>query len=253
MSKKIAAGAHAIVLDVKLGHGAFMKDLAHARELAQLMVEIGTLSGRSVRALLSDMNQPLGNAVGNAIELKEAIEMLHDGGPHDFREHCFTVAAHMLLLGEKAADMEAARALAEETIASGKAWDKFMQLVQAQNGDVSYIENPEKLPSGQIKEEIKAEQDGYLAGLNAQLIGEGAVALGAGREKKGAPIDLGVGIYLAHKVGDKVVKGDVLFTVYANDAAKLAAARKKLTESVSLQSEKCDPLPLFYGVIEHQN
>ena len=253
MSKKIAAGAHAIVLDVKLGHGAFMKDLAHARELAQLMVEIGTLSGRSVRALLSDMNQPLGNAVGNAIELKEAIEMLHDGGPHDFREHCFTVAAHMLLLGEKAADMEAARALAEETIASGKAWDKFMQLVQAQNGDVSYIENPEKLPSGKIKEEIKAEQDGYLAGLNAQLIGEGAVALGAGREKKGAPIDLGVGIYLAHKVGDKVTKGEVLFTIYANDAAKLAAARKKLTESVSLQSEKCDPLPLFYGVIEHQN
>ena len=253
MSKKIAAGAHAIVLDVKLGHGAFMKDLAHARELAQLMVEIGTLSGRSVRALLSDMNQPLGNAVGNAIELKEAIEMLHDGGPHDFREHCFTVAAHMLLLGEKAADMEAARALAEQTIASGKAWDKFMQLVQAQNGDVSYIENPEKLPSGQIKEEIKAEQDGYLAGLNAQLIGEGAVALGAGREKKGAPIDLGVGIYLAHKVGDKVAKGEVLFTIYANDAAKLAAARKKLIESVSLQAEKCDPLPLFYGVIEHQN
>ena len=253
MSKKIAAGAHAIVLDVKLGHGAFMKDLAHARELAQLMVEIGTLSGRSVRALLSDMNQPLGKAVGNAIELKEAIEMLHDGGPHDFREHCFTVAAHMLLLGEKAADMEAARDLAEQTVASGKAWDKFMQLVQAQNGDVSYIEHPEKLPSGQIREEIKAQQDGYLAGLNAQLIGEGAVALGAGREKKGAPIDLGVGIDVAHKVGDKVAKGDVLFTVYANDAAKLAAARKKLIESVSLQPEKCDPLPLFYGVIEHQN
>lgn len=253
MSKKIAAGAHAIVLDVKLGHGAFMKDLAHARELAQLMVEIGTLSGRSVRALLSDMNQPLGNAVGNAIELKEAIEMLHDGGPHDFREHCFTVAAHMLLLGEKAADLEAARALAEQTITSGKAWDKFKQLVQAQNGNVSYIENPEKLPSAQIKEDIKAEQDGYLAGLNAQLIGEGAVALGAGREKKGAPIDLGVGIYLAHKVGDKVAKGDVLFTVYANDAEKLAAARKKLNASVSLQAEKCDPLPLFYGVIEHQN
>ncbi len=253
MSKKIAAGAHAIVLDVKLGHGAFMKDLEHARELAQLMVEIGTLSGRSVRALLSDMNQPLGNAVGNAIELKEAIETLHDGGPQDFREHCFTVASHMLLLGEKAADLDEARALAEKMISSGKAWEKFKQLVQAQNGDVSFIEHPEKLPTAKMKEEINADQDGYLSGLNAQLIGEGAVALGAGREKKGAPIDLGVGIDVAHKVGDTITKGDVLFTVYANDAVKLAAARKKLIDSISLQPEKCEPLPLFYGVIEHQN
>ncbi|HAF62170.1 MAG TPA: thymidine phosphorylase [Anaerolineaceae bacterium] len=249
MSKKIAAGAHAIVLDVKLGYGAFMKDLEHARELAQLMVEIGTLSGRNVRALLSDMNQPLGKAVGNAIELKEAIETLHGGGPEDFREHCFTVAAHMLLLGEKTGSLDDARKLAEETISDGKAWEKFKQLVQAQNGDVSFIEQPQKLPSATITEEIKAEQSGYLAMLNAQSIGEGAVVLGAGREKKGAPIDLGVGIYVEHKVGDKITKGDVLFTVYANDAAKLAAARVKLVESVTIQSEKCEPLPLFYGVI----
>jgi pyrimidine-nucleoside phosphorylase len=125
MSKKIAAGAQAIVLDVKLGYGAFMKDLEHAKQLATLMVEIGNLSGRKVRALLYDMNQPLGKAVGNAIELKEAIETLHDGGPHDFREHCFTVAAHMLVFREKAANLDAARKLAEETIRDGKAWENL--------------------------------------------------------------------------------------------------------------------------------
>jgi pyrimidine-nucleoside phosphorylase len=249
MSKKIAAGAQAIVLDVKLGYGAFMKDLEHARQLANLMVEIGTLSGRKVRALLSDMNQPLGSAVGNAIELKEAIETLHDGGPQDFREHCFTVAAHMLVLGEKAANLETARKLAEETTKNGKAWEKFAQLVEAQKGDLSYIEHPDKLPSGSIEDAIVAGQDGYISMLNAQMIGEAAVMLGAGREKKGAAIDLGVGFHLEHKVGEKVARGDVIIRIFANDQDKLTTAKARLMEGITIQSEKCEELPLFYGVI----
>ncbi len=249
MSKKIAAGAQAIVLDVKLGYGAFMKDLKQAQELAHLMVEIGRLSGRKVRALLSDMNQPLGEAVGNANELKEAIETLHDHGPADFREHCFTISAHMLLLGEKAENLEAARNMAEKAVTDGKAWEKFIQLVKAQKGDISYIEHPEKLPSASIHEEIKAERDGYLSMVNAQLVGEAAVLLGAGREKKGAPIDLGVGIIVHHKVGTEIKNGDVLFTIYANSREHLIAAKTKLMNSVSIVKEKCDELPLFYGVI----
>jgi len=249
MSKKIAAGAQAIVLDVKLGYGAFMKDLKHAQELARLMVEIGNLSGRKVRALLSDMNQPLGEAVGNAIELKEAIETLHGKGPADFREHCFTVSAHMLLLGEKAQTLDEAYAMAEKAIVDGKAWDKFVQLVKAQNGDLSFIEHPEKLPCGSIREEIKAENDGFLAMVNAQSVGEAAVLLGAGREKKGDPIDLGVGITVHYKVGTFVKKGDALFTIYANDRERLQVAKLKLKESVNITDEECAGLPLFYGVV----
>lgn len=249
MSKKIAAGAQAIVLDVKLGYGAFMKDLKHAQELARLMVEIGNLSGRKVRALLSDMNQPLGEAVGNAIELKEAIETLHGKGPADFREHCFTVSAHMLLLGEKTQTLDEAYAMAEKAIVDGKAWDKFVQLVKAQNGDLSFIEHPEKLPCGSIREEIKAENDGFLAMVNAQSVGEAAVLLGAGREKKGDPIDLGVGITVHYKVGTFVKKGDALFTIYANDRERLQVAKLKLKESVNITDEECAGLPLFYGVV----
>ena len=249
MSKKIASGAQAIVLDVKLGSGAFMKDLEHAKELAHLMVKIGELSGRKVRALLSDMNQPLGEAVGNALEVKEAIATLHDGGPADFREHCFTVSAHMLLLGEKAENLEEAHRMAEEAIKSGKAWEKFVQLVEAQNGDVSFIEHPEKLPSGSMKEEITAGQDGYLCMVNAQSVGEASVLLGAGREKKGDPVDAGVGITVHHKVGAAVKKGEPLFTVYANDAERLEAAKVKLCNGIKIAGEKCDKLPLFYGVI----
>jgi len=249
MSKKIAAGAQAILLDVKLGNGAFMKDLNQAQQLAYLMVEIGKLSGRKVRALLSDMNQPLGEAVGNALEVKEAIATLHGNGPADFREHCLTVSAHMLVLGEKAKDLTEAHSMAEESIKTGKAWDKFVQLVKAQKGDVSYIEHPAKLPSASIQEEIRAEKDGYLSMVSAQLVGEASVLLGAGREKKGDPIDLGVGITVHHKVGNAVKKDDSLFTVFANSLSCLEAAKIKLQNSTCISSEKCDELPLFYGVI----
>ncbi|HOJ00586.1 MAG TPA: pyrimidine-nucleoside phosphorylase, partial [Anaerolineaceae bacterium] len=176
-------------------------------------------------------------------------ETLHGKGPADFREHCFTVSAHMLLLGEKAQTLDEAYAMAEKAIVDGKAWDKFVQLVKAQNGDLSFIEHPEKLPCGSIREEIKAENDGFLAMVNAQSVGEAAVLLGAGREKKGDPIDLGVGITVHYKVGTLVKKGDVLFTIYANDRERLQVAKLKLKESVNITDEECAELPLFYGVV----
>lgn len=250
MSKKIASGAHAIVLDVKLGYGAFMKDEKSARELADLMVKIGHLSGRQVNALLSDMNQPLGLAVGNAIELKEAIATLHGQAPEDFWLHCLEIASHMLLLGKKAKNLPQAKDMVSKAVESGQAWQKFLQLVKAQGGDVDFVEHPEKLPSGKIEGTVESPADGYISIINAQVVGETAVDLGAGRARKGAPINLGVGILLHHKVGDQVKKGEPLFTVYANDQDKLQSASQRLLGGVKLQSEPCEPLPLFYGVIQ---
>jgi pyrimidine-nucleoside phosphorylase len=249
MSKKIAAGAHAIVLDVKIGSGAFMKTLDDAHELAEMMVSIGELSGRKVRAVLSDMNQPLGSAVGNALEVKEAIKTLKGDGPEDFREHCIVIASHMLVLGKKAEDLDEAKGMVERMISDGSALSKFRALVQAQGGDVNVIEEPERLPSASFVEDLVAPQEGYLSQINARVIGETAVTLGAGRAKKGDPIDLAVGLFVHHKVGDFVKLGERLFTIYANDTQHLKCAKEKLLQGLQWQSKPCNPLPLFYGVI----
>ena len=249
MSKKIAAGAQAIVLDVKVGNGAFMKTIADARKLAEIMVAIGDLSGRKVRGLLSDMNQPLGSAVGNAIELKEAIDTLHGKGPDDFLEHCLVVASHMLLLGEKAETLEKARTLAEKTLHGGAAWEKFRELVKAQGGDVSVIDQPEKLPSASFTYEMKAERDGYISQVHAQTVGETAVDLGAGRAKKEDVIDLGVGMLVHVKVGDKVKKGDPLFTILAESEQSGQAAAARLAKALEWSDQAVEALPLFYGVV----
>ncbi|HSO28252.1 MAG TPA: thymidine phosphorylase, partial [Anaerolineales bacterium] len=187
MSKKIAAGAGAIVLDVKIGRGAFMKTEEQARRLAEAMVAIAELAGRKATALLSDMNQPLGQAVGNALEVQEAIAALHGGGPADLREHCLVVAGHMLHLGEVAPDPDAGLRMAETALDNGQAWDRFVALVRAQGGDVAYIRNPERLPAAPLIETIPAPESGYLQALDAQTVGETAVDLGAGRMKKGDP------------------------------------------------------------------
>jgi pyrimidine-nucleoside phosphorylase len=246
MSKKIAAGAEAVVLDVKVGLGAFMQTLEDARELARQMVAIGELAGRKVVALLSDMNQPLGSAVGNALEVREALEMLHGGGPDDFREHCLHVAAHMLVLGRRAADLESARRLAEEAVASGAAFEKFRALVRAQGGDVSYVDDPEKLPKARFVEDLQAEQSGYLDQLNARVIGEASVALGAGRAKKSDPVDHAVGFVVHVRVGDRLERGQPLVTIHANDADKLAAARESLQSAFGWSDIPVARLPLFY-------
>ncbi len=228
MSKKIAAGAHAIVLDVKVGHGAFMETLEDARELADLMVKIGQLAGRKVAALISDMNQPLGNAVGNALELREAIDMLHGGGPEDFREHCLHVSAHMLVLGEKAKDLDEGRKMSEQAVEDGSAFEKLRILVKAQGGDVSYVDDPDKLPKAKLTEIVDAPRGGWLAEVQARIVGEVAVALGAGRAKKGDPVDHAVGFVIHHKVGDQVQKGEPLFTIHANDEKLLVHARQQI-------------------------
>jgi len=250
MSKKIAAGADAIVLDVKVGRGAFMKTVDDARELAQVMVNIGRDVGRKCVALLSDMDQPLGCAVGNALEVKEAIDTLHGGGPADFREHCLTASAHMLRLGHTVESLAEGEKLAAQLLDSGQAWDKFVELVRAQDGDVAMIENPALLPQARLVKVVPAPRSGYIAGMDAAEIGMTSVELGAGRAKKGDPIDYAVGLIVHRKVGDQVRAGESLFTVHANDEAKLAAAEKRLLAAVEWSKAPAKPLPLFYGVVE---
>ena len=250
MSKKIAAGSQAILLDVKTGEGAFMKTIEDARELARLMVSIGVLSGRKVVALLSDMNQPLGEAVGNALELKEAIATLHGKGSQDFREHCLVAASHMLVLGRKAADLAAGRRMAEQALAEGRAWESFRTLVRVQGGDVSYIDQPEKLAQAKLVELLTAPRDGHLKEVNAQVVGETSVELGAGRARKEDTIDHAVGILVHHKVGDHLTKGEAVFTVYANDASKMRLAMERLPGALKWSDTPCGVLPLFYGVVE---
>ena len=246
MSKKIAAGADAIVLDVKMGNGAFMKTLEDAEILAEAMVLMGTRVGRRTVALISDMNQPLGWAVGNALEVQEAINTLHEGGPADFREHCLVVAAEMLMLGNKATDANAALTLALETLASGAAWHKFKDMVEAQDGDVRYVDEPERLPKARLIEPVPAPRSGYLANVNAAEVGKAVVDLGGGREEIGDPIDHSVGVIVHYKVGDLVQKDTPLFTIHANDEAKLVAARERVLTAHTFSDIPVHRLPLFY-------
>lgn len=252
MCKKLAGGANGIVLDVKSGRGAFMKDINSARALAQIMVSIGADAGRDVVALLSDMNQPLGYAVGNALEVIEAIETLKGGGPADFREHCLQVAGYMVALagqGEKWTDQAEVMKSLETALVEGSALTKFRQMVEAQGGDVSVIDEPSKLPQARIKTEIKATQSGYISQVAADDIARAALALGAGREKKGDPIDYAVGIEVFVKVGDSVSEGDLITRIHANSEAQLAVAQKQINQAIQYSEEKVEPLPLFYGVI----
>jgi pyrimidine-nucleoside phosphorylase len=249
MSKKIAAGADAIVLDVKCGSGAFMKTPDEARVLAQTMVDIGKNLQRKVIALIGDMDQPLGHAIGNALEVKEAIETLHGRGPADLVEHSLVIAAHMLHLGEKVPSVEAGRALAEQLLADGSGYRKFLELVQAQGGDIGMVEHPDRLPHAPLISEVKADQAGYVHHINALEVGLTSVDLGAGRAQKGDPIDYAVGILLHVKVADRVEVGQTLFTVHANDPAKARAAEERLSRAITLGDETVKPLPLFYGIV----
>jgi pyrimidine-nucleoside phosphorylase len=246
MCKKLAAGSQAILLDVKTGLGAFMETLDEARVLANLMVDIGKLAGRDVVALLSDMNQPLGFAVGNSLEVIEAIDALKGGGPADYREHCLHVSAHMLVLGKRAKDLEDGRAMAEKAIADGSAFEKFRVLVQAQGGDVSYVDDVTKFPRAKFVEVVKAPRNGFISEVQARSVGEAAVILGAGRAKKSDAVDHAVGFIIYKKVGDQVAMGEPLFTVHANDEAKLTEAREAVLAAHSFSDTVVPPLPLFY-------
>jgi pyrimidine-nucleoside phosphorylase len=246
MSKKIAAGTQAIVLDVKTGLGAFMETLEDARVLADLMVDIGRLAGRKTVALLSDMNQPLGSAVGNALEMVEAIELLRGRAPHDYYEHCLHVAAHVLVLGQRAKDLDEGRAMAQKSIDDGSALETLRVLAQAQGGDVSYVDDITRFERASLIEEVKAPRSGFISQVHARIVGEASVALGAGRAKKGDPIDHAVGFLIHKKVGDKVEAGEVLFEIHANDEKKLAEARTNVLSAYQFSDEFVPPLPLFY-------
>lgn len=250
MSKKIAAGANAILLDVKTGLGAFMETEKDARTLAKLMVDIGTLSGRRTAALISDMNQPLGFAVGNALELKEAIDTLCGRGPEDLVEHCLVVCAHLLVLGQKVANLEEGRRMSESVLQSGKAWEKFREWIGVQGGDVRYVDEPQRLPAARYIESVAAAQSGWVAEINAREVGETSVELGAGRAQKGDVIDHAVGIVIHRKVGERVERGDLLFSVHANDLQKMEIAKTRLLAAHTFMDQPCSALPLFYGVIE---
>jgi pyrimidine-nucleoside phosphorylase len=249
MSKKIAAGAQAIVLDVKVGLGAFMTTLDSGRELARLMVSIGKLSGREVVCVLSDMNQPLGNAVGNALEMREAIDTLHGKGPADFREHCLVVASHLLVLGKKAISLEMAYTMAQKALDEGLAWEKFRLLVATQGGDVNVIDHPDLLPRAPIIEEVRASRAGYILGIEAREVGEAAVELGAGRARKGDSIDHAVGFVFHHKVGDRVEIGETLFTIHAGNESIKKSIIDRVLMAFQWSETACDPLPLFYGIV----
>jgi pyrimidine-nucleoside phosphorylase len=202
-----------------------------------------------VVALISDMNQPLGHAVGNALEVREAIETLHNGGPADFREHCLTVAGHLLLLAGQERTARAARARLERALADGSAWAKFRQLVQAQGGEVSVIDDPDRLPTASLVETVSAPRSGYLAEVNAREIGLASVDLGAGRAKKDESIDHAVGLVIHRKVGERVKKGEPLFTVHANDAERLRTAIARVLAAHKFSAKPVKPLPLFYKVL----
>jgi len=253
ISKKIAAGAQAFVPDVKVGLGAFMKNLEDARTLAETMVKIAHLSQRKAVALLSDMNQPLGLAVGNALEVKEAVETLKGGGPADFREHCLVIAAYMLVMGEKTGDIQEARRMAESALMDGRAVDRFRALVAAQGGDTRCVDDRGILPRADLIETLTSPHAGFLKEIHAQKVGETAVLLGAGREKKGDAIDPAVGIELQHKVGDFVSKGDSLFRIHINNENLLSSASQKLIEALQWSDQPVEPLPQFYGVVQEED
>ncbi len=250
MSKKIAAGADAIVLDVKVGKGAFMKTLAEAETLARLMVKIGQGVDRKVAAVLSDMNQPLGAAVGNALEVREAIEILRGGGPPDFRVHCLTIGGKMIELAGKAGNLAEAEQMLAESLDNGQAWAKFVEWITAQGGDQNQLENPDLLPTATLVEMVKSPRGGYIAGIDAAEVGQIGVVLGGGREKKGDPIDYGVGIICHAKIGTHLAQGDPLFTVHANDRGKLEAALQRLLGAVTWSDVVVSAPPHILEIID---
>ncbi|MGX8795492.1 pyrimidine-nucleoside phosphorylase [Fusibacter sp. JL298sf-3] len=249
MSKKIASGADAIVLDVKVGSGAFMKSLEEARKLAETMVAIGKKLGRKTVALLTNMDQPLGHEVGNANEVREAIEVLSGRGAKDETEVALSIASHMAVLGGAFETTEAARAHFEKTIASGEALAYFKTFIRIQGGDASVVDAPEKLPTATHHIDVCADRDGYVTGFDAEKIGIGAMLLGAGRRKKEDPIDYAAGVSIRKKIGDAVSKGDVLCVMHTN-IDTVDDARAVLAQAFVIGDEKPAEVAYIFDVVQ---
>lgn len=244
MSKKLAAGADGIVLDVKVGSGAFMRTLDDARRLSELMVGIGKAQGRKMVALLSDMNQPLGHTIGNALELQEAVETLQGGGPVDFWEHCLEVAAHMLHLAGKGSSLDGSKKLVNVVRQSGVAFEKFKQMVEAQGGQWGG-----QLPTADHILPLRAPRSGYVAAINTSEIGWAAVRLGGGRLVKTDKIDHAVGLRLPIKVGDWLKEGDTIGEIHATDLSNESIVKAQILGAIQLSDEQIRPLPRFHGTI----
>ncbi|ABB14837.1 pyrimidine-nucleoside phosphorylase [Carboxydothermus hydrogenoformans] len=249
MSKKIAGGADAIVLDVKTGSGAFMKDLEGSIQLAQAMVKIGERVGRETIAVISEMGEPLGFAVGNSLEVKEAIATLKGEGPEDLTELCLTLGGYMVFLARKADTFETGKEMLKEALQSGKAFAKLKEFVKSQGGNVHQIDDPALLPKAQAISQIKAEKEGFVIEVDALKVGLGAMYLGAGRAKKEDKIDHSVGIVLRKKVGDKVLRGDVLAELHYNDEKKLEDAQKIVFAAFKIDSRPPQKAPFIKAVV----
>lgn len=237
MSKKIAAGTNCIVLDVKHGKGAFMKSLAEAKALAEAMAGIGRGLGRQVRAVLSSMEQPLGQAVGNALEVREAIDTLQGRGPADLLELSFLLGSQLLLMAGRATDEAEARAMLQQALDSGAAWQKYRAFVSAQGGDLAVLDDPTRLPATAYQENLRATEGGYLATIDAEEIGIAAYTLGAGRKIKTDKIDPAVGLILHKKVGDRVEAGETLLQIHANNSEHASLVRQKLTDAYTFSPQ----------------
>ncbi|MED3551175.1 pyrimidine-nucleoside phosphorylase [Cytobacillus praedii] len=248
MSKKIAAGADAIVLDVKTGAGAFMKTLNDSNELAKAMVRIGNNVGRNTMAVISDMSQPLGFAIGNALEVKEAIDTLNGEGPEDLTELCLTLGSHMVVLAKKANSLKEAREMLERVMRDGTALETFKTFLSSQGGDASVVDDPAKLPQAKYTFELEAKEDGYVSEIVADEIGTAAMLLGAGRATKESVIDLAVGLMLRKKIGDQVKKGESLVTIYSN-FEDIDEVKAKLYANITLSKEKVAAPILIHGEI----
>ncbi len=249
MSKKLAAGADAIVLDVKTGSGAFMKEEKDAFALAKEMVEIGKSAGKKMAAVITDMDQPLGNAVGNSLEVKEAILALNGLGPQDLMEVVYALGTEMALAAEKADTREAAEELLKQTIQEKTALDKLAEFVEAQGGDKRYVYQPELLPAAAIQMQVINTEAGYVGGIQAEEIGLASLILGGGRMTKDSPIDLSVGVLLHKKRGQAVQPGEALATVYANDMERAKEAYGKVVQAFSIQPQAPKQASMVKGIL----
>lgn len=250
MSKKLAAGADAIVLDVKTGSGAFMKREADAFQLAEEMVRIGKNAGRSTIAVVSDMDQPLGRAVGNALEVKEAIETLKGKGPKDFTELCLTLGSLMLCSAGCARTQDEGREKLRKSIEDGSALDKLAEFVQAQGGNEKMVYDPSLLPAARLVEPLLSPREGYVERLVCDEVGMCSLILGGGRETKESAIDLSVGITLEKKVGDYVKKGDTLAILHANDKGKMEEAKRRLLSACHIGEKEIKEGPVIVGIVK---
>lgn len=240
MSKKIAAGNDAIVLDVKVGSGAFMKDDEQAEKLANTMVKIGSDVGRKTMAVVSDMSQPLGRAIGNALEIDEAIDILKGEGPEDLRELVLTLGSQMVVLGKEAADLDEARSKLEEAMQSGKALAKLKEMIEVQGGDPTIVDDPSKLPQAKFQIELPAKESGVIGEIIADKVGIASMELGAGRKKVEDDINMGVGIVLNKKIGDKVKEGDSLLTIHT-DHENIDDVKEQLYDSIRIIDHAEEP------------